>query len=161
VSRNRVPVTPGIRVLREAKLDFEPMPYEYVEGGGTGHFAAEMGVDEHCVVKTLVMEDETGEPLIVLMHGDRQVSTRELARQLGVKEVKPCKPEVADKHSGYKVGGTSPFGTRRRMPVYYEAAIADLPRIYINGGKRGLILGMEPKPALELLAAKPVEVARD
>jgi len=160
MSRHRVPVTAAIRVLRDAKIAFLPVPYDYVEGGGTGHFAAEIGVDEHRVIKTLVMEDETGAPLVVLMHGDREVSTRELARRIGVKQIRPCRPDVADRHSGYKVGGTSPFGTRRRMPVYYEAEIAALPRIYINGGKRGLILEMEPGPALALLGAVPVEVAR-
>jgi Cys-tRNA(Pro) deacylase len=147
----KAPVTPAIRVLRAAQIPFEGHLYAYVEGGGTGHFARAFGLDEHDVVKTLIMEDETGAPLIALMHGDCQVSTQALARAIGVKRIAPCDPKVADKHSGYQVGGTSPFGTRRRMPVYCERGIAELPRIYINGGKRGYIVSLATADALRLL----------
>ena len=135
------PVTQAVRVLRAAGVPFEGHLYAYVEDGGTAQVARELGVEEHLVIKTLIMEDERGNPLIALMHGDRQVSTQALARAIGVKRIAPCDPKVAEKHSGYQVGGTSPFGTRHRMPVYCEAGIAALPRIYINGGKRGYILG--------------------
>lgn len=145
------PVTQAIRMLRAAQIPFEGHLYDYVDGGGTGHFARAFGLDEHCVVKTLIMEDEQGNPLIALMHGDCQVSTQALARAIGVKRIAPCEPKVADKHSGYQVGGTSPFGTRRRMPVYCERGIAELPRIYINGGKRGYILSLATADALRLL----------
>jgi Cys-tRNA(Pro) deacylase len=131
----------------------------YIEHGGTSAFATEAGVDEHAVVKTLIMEDETKRPVVVLMHGDREVSTKELARILGVKTVQPCTPETAERHSGYLVGGTSPFGLRKPMPVYVEASALDLPRIYINGGKRGFIVGLEPKELVRLLGPTPVRVA--
>ncbi|EGV28369.1 ybaK/ebsC protein [Thiorhodococcus drewsii AZ1] len=153
------PVTQAIRVLRAAKVPFEGHPYKYVDGGGTAQFAEEMGVDEHLVIKTLIMEDEKGNPLIVLMHGDRQVSTQALARTVGVKRIAPCAPKVADRHSGYQVGGTSPFGTRHTMPVYCEQGIAALPRIYINGGKRGYIISLDTQDALRLLQPTLVEMA--
>jgi len=131
----------------------------YIEHGGTSAFATEAGVDEHAVVKTLIMEDDAKKPLVVLMHGDREVSTKELARLLGVKSVRPCAPDAAERHSGYTVGGTSPFGLRKPMPVYVEASVLGLPRIYINGGKRGFIVGLEPKDLVRLLAPTPVRVA--
>ncbi len=131
----------------------------YVEHGGTAAFAAEAGVGEHAVVKTLIMEDDAKKPLVVLMHGDREVSTKELARLLGVKSVRPCAPDAAERHSGYMVGGTSPFGLRKPMPVYVEASVLDLPRIYINGGKRGFIVGLEPNDLVRLLGPTPVRVA--
>ncbi len=148
---SKEPVTQAVRVLRAAGVAFHGHLYPYVEGGGTTQVARELGVDEHQVIKTLIMEDERGNPLIVLMHGDRQVSTQALARAIGVKRIAPCDPKVADRHSGYQVGGTSPFGTRHRMPVYCEAGIAALPRIYINGGKRGYILSLATADALRLL----------
>jgi Cys-tRNA(Pro) deacylase len=156
---SKVPVTQAIRVLRTAKVAFEDHPYTYIDGGGTAQFAREHGIDEHLVVKTLIMEDERGNPMIVLMHGDRQVSTQALARAIGVKRIQPCVPAIADKHSGYQVGGTSPFGTRRAMPVYCESGIAALPRIYINGGKRGYIISLATADALALLKPTLVEMA--
>ncbi len=156
---SKEPVTQAVRVLRAAGVPFEGHLYAYVEGGGTAQVARELGVDEHQVIKTLIMEDEHGNPLIVLMHGDRQVSTQALARATGVKRIAPCDPKVADKHSGYQVGGTSPFGTRRPMPVYCEAGIAALPRIYLNGGKRGYILSIATADALGLLAPTLVPMA--
>jgi Cys-tRNA(Pro) deacylase len=156
---SKAPVTQAIRALRAAKVAFEDHPYSYIDGGGTAQFAREHGVDEHLVVKTLIMEDERGNPMIVLMHGDRQVSTQALARAIGVKRVQPCDPAVADKHSGYQVGGTSPFGTRRTMPVYCESGIAALPRIYINGGKRGYIISLATADALAVLKPTLVEMA--
>lgn len=153
------PVTQAVRALRAAKIPFEGHPYEYVEGGGTARFAHVMGVDEHRVIKTLVMQDESGAPLIVLMHGDRQVSTQALARALGVKRIQPCAPAVADKCTGYQVGGISPFGTRRALPVYCETGIAALPRIYINGGKRGYIISLATQDALRLLDPTLVAMA--
>ncbi|EXJ14680.1 Cys-tRNA(Pro) deacylase [Imhoffiella purpurea] len=153
------PVTQAVRALRTAKIAFEGHPYTYVDGGGTRQFAEEMGVDEHLVIKTLIMEDDKGNPMIVLMHGDRQVSTQSLARAIGVKRIAPCDPKIADKHSGYQVGGTSPFGTKRDMPVYCERGIADLPRIYINGGKRGYIISLDTQDALRLLQPTLVEMA--
>ncbi len=154
------PVTRAVRVLRKAGVSFKDHPYEYVEGGGTARFAAELGVDEHLVIKTLIMEDEAANPLIVLMHGDREVSTKALARELGVKQIRPCDPKTADRHSGYQVGGTSPFGTRRAMPVCCERAITELPRIYINGGKRGYIIALDTQDALRLLNAKLMSIGR-
>jgi len=131
----------------------------YVEHGGTAAFATEAGVAEHAVVKTLIMEDDAKQPLVVLMHGDREVSTKELARILGIKSVRPCAPDAAERHSGYMVGGTSPFGLRKPMPVFVEASVLDIPRIYINGGKRGFIVGLEPKDLVRLLGPTPVRVA--
>jgi Cys-tRNA(Pro) deacylase len=154
----KAPMTTAIRVLREAGVAYTEHLYEYVEKGGTGATAAALGVDEHHVVKTLVFEDDAGQPLIVLMHGDRNVSSKELARQLGVKRTAPCTPEKAERASGYRVGGTSPFGTRTRLPVYVEASVLALPRIFINGGHRGFILGMSPQDLCRLLNPTPVSV---
>lgn len=159
MTKDRHPVTAAVRVLREHGVAFTHHPYEYVERGGTEVSARELGVAEHAVIKTLVMEDDHGHPLVVLMHGDREVSTKNLARFLGVKSVAPCAPAVADRHSGYQVGGTSPFGTRRAMPVYMERSIAELPRLYINGGKRGYLVGMVPADLLRVLKPTPVDVA--
>ncbi len=147
----KVPVTQAVRMLRQNKVEFIPRFYGYEEKGGTAVSARELGIDEHCVIKTLVMEDETKKPFVVLMHGDRQVSTKELARTLGVKAVSPCATAVADRHSGYQVGGTSPFGIRRPMPVYMEETILALPRICINGGRRGFLVEIDPKEAQRLL----------
>ena len=132
---------------------------DYVDNGGTAESARQLGVDEHHVVKTLVMEDENAQPLVVLMHGDLQVSTKNLARQIGVKKVQNCKPEVAQRHSGYLVGGTSPFGTKKAMPIYVEATVLELPRVYINGGQRGYLVGIDPKVLVTLLGARPVQCA--
>ena len=155
----RVPVTPAVRALRAAGVAFTEHLYEYEEHGGTAVSARELGVDEHSVVKTLVMETDTREPLVVLMHGDRMVSTQRLARAIGAKRIVPCDPAVAQKHSGYMVGGTSPFGTRRAMPVYMERTILELVRIYINGGKRGFLVGLDPREVARLLAPVVVDVA--
>jgi len=152
-------MTPAVRALRQAGVDFTDHPYTYIEHGGTSAFASEFGVDEHSVVKTLIMEDETKRPLVVLMHGDREVSTKELARTLGVKSVGPCAPDTAERHSGYQVGGTSPFGLRKPMPIYVEESILELPRIYINGGKRGFLVGLGPKDLARVLKPVPVRVA--
>lgn len=153
------PVTQAVRVLRAAGIPFVGHTYVYQEGGGTRQVALALGVDEHLVIKTLVMQDERNQPLIALMHGDRQVATQALARAAGVKRVAPCPPEIADRHSGYRVGGTSPFGTRRPMPVYCQASIGDLPRVYLNGGKRGFILALGTAEALGLLRPTLVEMA--
>ena len=152
------PVTPAIRFLREKKLDFVPHLYEYVEKGGTGESAKQLGVDEHAVVKTLIFETNEKKPLIVMMRGDRQVSTKNLARHLGVKAVEPATPDRANKWTGYLVGGTSPFGTRMQMPLYVERTIFDLDKIYINGGKRGFLVELEPRVLKELLPVEEVEV---
>ena len=157
MSKDRQPVTAAVRVLRERGVAFTDHPYAYEERGGTAVSARELGVDEHAVVKTLIMEDDAKRPLVVLMHGDRDVSTKNLARLLGVKTIAPCAPEVADRHSGYQVGGTSPFGTRRKMPVYMERSIAGLPRIYINGGRRGYLVGMAPAELVRVLQPKLVD----
>jgi len=158
MAKDKTPVTPAVRQLRAERVDFRDHPYSYEEKGGTAVSARELGVDEHCVIKTLIMEDEHKEPLIVLMHGDLQVSTKELARFIGVKQVTPCSPDSAQKHSGYMVGGTSPFGTRRRMTVYMEAGISALERIYINGGKRGFLVSMSPAELVRVLQPVPVTV---
>ncbi len=155
----KTPMTAAVRVLKQAGVPFSEHPYAYVEHGGTAAFAAQVGVDEHAVVKTLVMEDEAKKPFVVLMHGDREVSTKELARILGVKSVRPCAPETAERHSGYMVGGTSPFGLRKPLPIYVEATVLELPRTYINGGKRGFIVGIEPKELVRVLKPTPVRVA--
>jgi Cys-tRNA(Pro) deacylase len=152
-----VSLTPATQWLREHGIAFSEHPYDYVEHGGTAESASQLGVDEHAVVKTLVMEDERAQPLIVLMHGDRQVSTKNLARAIGAKAVCPCKPEMAQRHSGYLVGGTSPFGLRKAMPVYVEASVLALPRIHINGGRRGYLVGIAPSVLVEVLGAKPVQ----
>lgn len=155
----KAPVTPAVRALRAAKIEFEEHLYDYVEKGGTAHSAQCLGVDEHAVIKTLVFEDESKQPLIVLMHGDRQVSTQKLARRLGKKRIDPCRPEIATKHTGYLVGGTSPFGTKKPLPVYAEASIFDLDRLYINGGKRGFLVSFVAADLNRALAVTPVEVA--
>ncbi|ABB30639.1 ybaK/ebsC protein [Geobacter metallireducens RCH3] len=156
---SKAPVTAAVRALRAAKVPFTDHLYAYEEKGGTAVSSRELEVDEHAVVKTLIMEDEAKNPLIVLMHGDRQVSTKELARVLGVKGVSPCSPDTAQKHTGYLVGGTSPFGTRRQMPVCMEETILDLPCIYINGGKRGYLVGIDPRDVVKLLNPTLVRVA--
>ena len=152
------PVTAAIRALRHAQIAFESHLYEYEAQGGTAVSARELEVDEHCVIKTLVMEDENKHPFIILMHGDKQVSTKQLARDLAVKAVHPCSPEIANKHTGYLVGGTSPFGTKHPLTVYIEKTILELPKIYINGGKRGYLVSVSPQDILELLKARLVEV---
>lgn len=158
-SKSKTPVTPATRLLRQEGVAYEECLYDYVEHGGTAVSSQTLGVDEHAVVKTLVMEDDTGSPLIVLMHGDRSVSTKNLARIIGVKQVKPCDPAVAEKHSGYRVGGTSPFGTRKRMPIYIQETIAGLNRIYINGGHRGFLVAISPADLIRVLQPVAVDVA--
>ena len=153
--------TPATALLRAHGVAFTEHPYDYVEHGGATHSAEVLGFDPYAVVKTLVMQDQDGKPLIVLMHGDCKVSTKNLARQIGAKSVEPCAPEVASRHSGYQVGGTSPFGTRRQMPVYIEQTILDLPRIGINGGRRGYLVGIDPRVCVQLLGARPVQCAID
>lgn len=151
--------TPAIHFLRERKISFTEHEYRYEERGGTAASSRELGVDEHIVIKTLLMEDERKQPLIILMHGDREVSTKNLARQIGAKTVTPCAPDVAQKHSGYLVGGTSPFGTRKKMPVYLERSIADLDRIYINGGARGFLVSLAPTELVRVLSPTLVDAA--
>ncbi|GAA4340073.1 Cys-tRNA(Pro) deacylase [Pigmentiphaga soli] len=151
--------TPATQWLRRHGVAFTEHAYDYVEHGGTAESSRQLGVDEHIVVKTLIMEDEAARPLVVLMHGDREVSTKNLARQAGVKKIAPCKPEVAQRHSGYQVGGTSPFGTRKAMPVYVESTVLELPRILINGGRRGYLVGIDPGELTRLLKAVPVSAA--
>ena len=151
--------TPATAFLARHDVVYTEHEFEYLEHGGTGHSSASMGVSEHQVIKTLVMENERGEALIVLMHGDRKVSTKELARQAGVKRIAPCKPEVATRHSGYLIGGTSPFGTRKSMPIYLERSVLGLDRIYINGGRRGYLLGMAPADLTRVLSPVLVDVA--
>lgn len=151
--------TPATQYLRKHGVAFGEHPYDYVEHGGTGESARQLGVPEHDVIKTLIMEDERAQPLVVLMHGDCSVSTKNLARQAGRKSVQPCKPEVAQRHSGYMVGGTSPFGTRKRMPVYVESTVLELARIYINGGRRGYLVSVDPKLLPTLVDAQPVQCA--
>ena len=158
--KEKQPVTQAIRILRSHKVAFEGHPYAYESGGGTRQFATLFDVDEHAVIKTLIMEDEKKTPFIVLMHGDREVSTKALAREVGVKSVSPCDPKVADRHSGYQVGGTSPFGTRRSMQVYCEKSITELPRIYINGGKRGYIISMATQDMVKVLKPMLVEASQ-
>ena len=154
-----ISATPAIHFLRKHGVVFTEHPYRYEEHGGTRVSSRELGVDEHAVVKTLVMEDEARRPLIVLMHGDREVSTKQLARQTGRKTIEPCDPAVAQRHTGYAVGGTSPFGTRKPLPVFVERTILDLERLYINGGRRGLLVGVAPGDLTRVLGATPVEVA--
>ena len=153
--------TPATEFLAKHGVAYTEHTYEYVEHGGTAVSSGALGVPEHEVVKTLVMETDKGDPLVVLMHGDRKVATKELARVAGAKRIFPCKPEVAQRHSGYLVGGTSPFGTRKRMPVYLERSVLQLPRIYINGGRRGYLLGMEPAVLTRVLAPILVDVATE
>ncbi len=160
MNKDHIPATPAIRVLKDNGVDFVPRPYKYEERGGTEVAARELGVDEHLTVKTLVMEDEKKAPFIVLMHGDKEVSTRELARTLGVKTVQPCDPAAANRHTGYMVGGTSPFGTKKALPVYVEETILSLPAIYINAGRKGLLVEMKPADLVRLLKPVTVNVAR-
>lgn len=155
------PITPAIRVLREHKVEFEPHVFEYVEKGGTKHSSEVLGVDEHAVIKTLVFETDRKKPLIVLMHGDAQVSTKSLARFLNAKTIAPAAPERANKLTGYLIGGTSPFGIKTEMPIYAEKTIFDLPRIYINGGKRGFLVEIEPQVVKQVLQIEEVEVQQN
>lgn len=157
--KDRVSETPATALLRGQGVAFTEHPYAYLEHGGAMHSAIELGLDPYTVVKTLIMQDQDAKPLVVLMHGNRKVSTKNLARQIGAKSVEPCIPEVANRHSGYLVGGTSPFGTRRVMPVYIESTILDLPRIVINGGRRGYLVGIEPAVCVKLLGAQSVQCA--
>lgn len=157
--KEHISETPATQMLRKHKVAFTEHPYDYEEHGGTTVSARELGVDEHHVVKTLVMQDDAAKPLIVLMHGDCKVSTKNLARNIGCKSVEPCKPEVASRHSGYMIGGTSPFGTKKAMPVYVEDSILALETIYINGGRRGYLVGIAPRVLVDLLQAKPVHCA--
>ena len=157
--KERVSETPATALLRQHGVAFTEHPYEYLEHGGAQHSAAVLGLDPFTVVKTLIMQDQDARPVVVLMHGNRKVSTNNLARQIGAKAVEPCAPEVANRHSGYLVGGTSPFGTRRQMPVYIEQTILDLPRIAINGGRRGYLVGIDPQVCVQLLGARSVNCA--
>lgn len=156
MAKSKFPVTPAIRVLREANAEYQNHLYNYEEKGGTAVSSRELGVDEHYMIKTIVMEDENKEPLICLMHGDAEISTKQLARTIGAKTISPCTPEIAQKHTGYLVGGTSPFGTRKKIPIYMEDTIRELPIIYINGGKRGYLVSMNPAEAVRIL--KPIMV---
>ena len=158
MTREKPPATAAVRELRTNNIAFTDHLYGYEEKGGTAVSARELGVPEHAVVKTLVMEDEAGKPMIVLMHGDLKVSTKELARMIGVKTIAPCNPGTANRHSGYTVGGTSPFGTRKKMPVYMEETILELPKIYINGGRRGYLVGIVPQEVVRILSPKLVKV---
>jgi Cys-tRNA(Pro) deacylase len=160
LTKEKFPVTPAIRVLKENQVDFIEHPYKYEEGGGTETAAKALGVDEHLVIKTLVMEDDQKRPFIILMHGDKQVSTKNLARVIDVKTVTPCDAHVALKHTGYMVGGISPFGTKKHLPVYVEETILSLPRIFINAGRKGLLVEMSPTDLIKLLKPTPVRVAR-
>lgn len=155
----KYPITPAVRMLRARKVEFVPHLYAYEPHGGTRVSARELGVDEHQVIKTLVFENENKEPLIVLMYGDCEVSAKQLAREIGVKQLLPCEPAVAQKHTGYQVGGTSPFGLRKALPIYMEAGIAALPCIYINGGKRGFLVEINPADLTQVLPVHAVEVA--
>ncbi|MBK9795341.1 MAG: aminoacyl-tRNA deacylase [Holophagaceae bacterium] len=156
---SKAPSTQATRLLKQAGIPFTEHLYRYQDHGGTRVSAQELGVEEHAVIKTLVMEDEQGAPLLILMHGDREVSTKELARQIGARSVQPCKPEVANRHSGYLVGGTSPLGTKKALPIHAEASIFDLPRIYLNGGSRGFLVGIAPKDLEGLVKVNHVSVA--
>jgi Cys-tRNA(Pro) deacylase len=157
--KEHISETPATALLKKHKIPFTEHPYEYEEHGGTSVSSRELGVDEHHVVKTLVMQDDAAKPLIVLMHGDCKVSTKNLARSIGCKSVEPCKPEVAQRHSGYMIGGTSPFGTKKAMPVFVEESILALETIYINGGRRGFLVGIAPSAVVAVLGARPVHCA--
>ena len=157
--KDHVSETPATALLRANRVAFTEHPYDYLERGGAQHSAEVLGLDPFTVVKTLIMQDHDAKPLVVLMHGNRKVSTKNLARQIGAKSVQPCAPEVANRHSGYLVGGTSPFATRRRMPVYVEASILQLPKIAINGGRRGYLVGIDPEVCVQMLGAGPVNCA--
>lgn len=159
VKKPHVSETPATQLLKAHQVAFSEHPYEYLEHGGAQHSAQVLGWDPFAVVKTLIMQDQDAKPLVVLMHGNRKVSTKNLARQIGAKSVAPCQPEVANRHSGYLVGGTSPFGTRKQMPVYIEETILALPRILINGGRRGYLVEIEPQVCVQLLGARPVQCA--
>lgn len=160
MAKEKLSVTSAIRFLKERGVDYVERPYPYEEHGGTGTAAREFGVDEHLVIKTLIMEDDQKVPLIILMHGDKEVSTKELAREMEVKSVNPCTPQDAFKHTGYMVGGISPFGTKKSLPIYVEESILSLPRIFINAGRRGLLAEMPPSELVRVLNPKPVKVAR-
>jgi len=155
----KIPSTPANRLLRSRGIAFTEHCYTYVDHGGTRVSSAALGVDEHSVVKTLILQDDRARPLVMLMHGDREVSLKNLARAIGVKSVEPCKPEVAERHSGYRVGGTSPFGTRKQMPVYVERTVLDLEKLYINGGSRGYLVGITPADLVALVAPTAVDAA--
>ena len=157
--KDHVSETPATQLLKAHQVAYTEHPYEYMEHGGAQHSAQVLDMDPFTVVKTLVMQDQDAKPLLVLMHGNRTVSTKNLARQIGAKSVEPCKPDVANRHSGYLVGGTSPFGTRKAMPVYIESTILSLPRIAINGGRRGFLVGLDPQVCVQLLGAQPVQCA--
>jgi Cys-tRNA(Pro) deacylase len=157
--KDHVSETPATQWLKSSKVVFTEHPYEYLEHGGAQHSAEVLGWDPFSVVKTLIMQDQDAKPLVVLMHGNRKVSTKNLARQIGAKSVEPCQPETANRHSGYLVGGTSPFGTRKTMPIFIESTILDLPQILINGGRRGYLVGIDPQICVSLLGAKPVQCA--
>jgi Cys-tRNA(Pro) deacylase len=157
--KTHISETPATAWLKAHGVVFSEHPYEYLEHGGAQHSAQVLGLDPFAVVKTLIMQDEAGKPLAVLMHGNRTVSTKNLARQTGAKSVEPCKPEVANRHSGYFVGGTSPFGLKREMPVWVEAGVLELPRIWINGGRRGFLVGIDPAVLTATLGARPVQCA--
>ena len=154
-----VSATPATQMLRSAGIAFTEHPYDYVAHGGTAESAAQLGVAEHVVIKTLVMQDEHAAPLVMLMHGDCQVSTKQLARQIGAKSIEPCRPDVAERHTGYQVGGTSPFGLRKSLPIFVEGSVLKLPRICINGGRRGFLVGIEPVVLRTLLQVRPVQCA--
>ena len=159
MSARHVSETPATAALRAARIAFTEHPYDYVDHGGTAESARQLGLDEHAVIKTLVMQDDSAKPLIVLMHGDRSVSTKNLARQTARKSISPCAPDVAQRHSGYLVGGTSPFGTKKKLPVYVERSVLDLPAIWINGGRRGYLVGIAPQVLIDLLQATAVNCA--
>lgn len=157
--KEHVSETPATQFLRKHAAIFTEHPYPYEEHGGTSVSSAALGVSEHIVIKTLIMQDEKTKPMVVLMHGDKTVSTKNLARQIGCKSVEPCKPEVAQRHSGYMIGGTSPFGTKKAMPIYVESSILELEKIYLNGGRRGYLVGIDPKMLHNLLGAISVSCA--
>jgi Cys-tRNA(Pro) deacylase len=161
IKSKHVSETPATQALKAAGVAYTEHPYTYVDHGGTAESARQLGVPEHAVVKTLVMQDDKAQPLIVLMHGDRQVSTKNLARELGAKSVEPCQPDVAQRHSGYLIGGTSPFGMRKVLPVWVQASVLALPRIYINGGQRGFLVGLAPQVLVDVLGAQAVSCALD
>ncbi|MFH1034872.1 MAG: Cys-tRNA(Pro) deacylase [Pseudomonadota bacterium] len=160
MAKDKIPVTPAVRLLRAQGVSFTPRPYDYEEKGGTARASRELGEDEHRVIKTLLFEDEARKPLIVLMHGDRQVSTKALARALGVRQINPCDPASVTRHTGYQVGGVSPFGTRHPLPVYVQESILELGAILINGGKRGFLVEIDPAELLRVLGAKPVRACQ-
>lgn len=161
MSKEKYPVTPAVRELRKNKIDFEPFLYEYVEKGGAMHSADVLGLEPRSVIKTIILENEKSEPCVVLMHGDKDISTKNLARETGVKTLKPCDPDTANKHTGYLVGGTSPFGTRKKMKVFMEKSIADIPVIHINGGKRGFLVRIKTSDLISVLKPVLVGVAID